>query len=426
MNSCQKIFALIDCNAFYVSCERVFNPTLSGRPVVVLSNNDGCVIARSKEAKEIGIPMATPLFKVKDLVKRFNVSLCSSNYTLYQDMSNRVMSVLQELGFPMEIYSIDEAFLEISHKMDLLTWGKEIKRLVYRKTGIPISIGFGKTKTLAKLANHLAKTSKKSNGVCDLSAVSDEVIFKVLQSIFIGDVWGFGRRIQKKLSTFGIINPAQLITLSDQQIRSMLSVVGLKTVHELKGISCLSLEEEAPLKQNLCVSRSFPRGIDNKMEVIAALSNHIAKGCEKLRHQNLAASAYGIFIMTNRFDKNSYYKNMAFNEGISSTNDTRFFIKRLEQDLQSIWREGLKYTKAGIIFYDLKEFNREPKDLFDDQNQKEKSQKLMKAFDSLNQQYGERTLYFISQKSKENAWQMKADHKSPNYTTRFSDLPKVY
>ena len=284
------VFALIDCNSFYVSCERVFNPRLQDVPVVVLSNNDGCVIARSKEAKEIGIPMATPLFKVRELIKTHKVVLCSSNYALYQDMSNRVMSILRSQGHPMEVYSIDEAFLNFPSVDNLISYGTQIKEEIYRKTGIPVSIGFGKTKTLAKLANHLAKSAKKSKGVCDLSVVSDALILKVLKTLPIKDIWGFGHRIEKKLNGMGFENPAQLMTLSDQQIRGILSIVGLKTIQELKGVSCLSIEEDAPLQQNLCVSRSFSESMSDKEEIIAALSNHISKGCEKLRKRDLMAS----------------------------------------------------------------------------------------------------------------------------------------
>ena len=255
-----KVFALIDCNAFYVSCERVFNPKLNNKPVVALSNNDGCIIARSKEAKALGIKMGVPLFKVRDIIKKEKVHVFSSNYTLYGDMSRRVMNIIAEFTNDIEIYSIDEAFIGLDGVLgDIEEYGHKIRKTVLQHTGIPVSIGIANTKTLAKVANHIAKDDSSFLGVCSLLKFKN--IDKLLSSVAVGEVWGIGRQLSKKLNMHGIYNVQQLKNIEDYRIRKMMSINGLKTVTELRGVSCLPLEEVRATRKSCCTSRSFGRSL---------------------------------------------------------------------------------------------------------------------------------------------------------------------
>ena len=258
----KKVFALIDCNAFYVSCERVFNPKLNNRPVVALSNNDGCIIARSKEAKALGIKMGVPLFKVKDIIERENVIVFSSNYTLYADMSRRVMNIISEFSPSIEVYSIDEAFIELTGvKVDYEFYAHKLRQTILQYTGIPVSIGIASTKTLTKVANHIAKDNESLNGVCSL--VDHKNLDRVLEDTHVSDIWGVGRQLSKKLITSGVFNAKLLKNSEDTWIRKMMSINGLKTVSELREISCLDLEETSATRKSCCTTRSFGRPLVN-------------------------------------------------------------------------------------------------------------------------------------------------------------------
>ena len=296
----KKVFALIDCNAFYVSCERVFNPKLNNRPVVALSNNDGCIIARSKEAKALGIKMGVPLFKVKDIIERENVIVFSSNYTLYADMSRRVMNIISEFSPSIEVYSIDEAFIELTGvKVDYEFYAHKLRQTILQYTGIPVSIGIASTKTLTKVANHIAKDNESLNGVCSL--VDHKNLDRVLEDTHVSDIWGVGRQLSKKLITSGVFNAKLLKNSEDTWIRKMMSINGLKTVSELREISCLDLEETSATRKSCCTTRSFGRPLVNLEDIEQAVTTFARRATERIRGEDLTASMVSVFLRTNPF-----------------------------------------------------------------------------------------------------------------------------
>jgi DNA polymerase V len=299
------LLALVDCNNFYVSCERVFRPDLIGKPVAVLSNNDGCIVARSQEVKDLGIKMGVPLFQVQHLVKQHNIQLFSSNYSLYADLSARVMSILEEFAPSVEVYSIDEAFLELTGVCDLdpIAYGQRIRKFVFRSTGIPVCVGMGPTKTLAKLANFAAKKWQQTGGVLD---VSDPVRReKLMRIVPVGEVWGIGSRITARLNQLGIVTVLDLANQPVDRIRDQFNVVVARTVMELNGISCLELEEIAPDKQQIVCSRSFSRRLTEYRELSEALAEFCSRAAEKLRYQNSVVGHISVFIRTNPFNRTS-------------------------------------------------------------------------------------------------------------------------
>ena len=439
------MYALVDCNNFYVSCERVFNPSLKGKPVVVLSNNDGCIIARSNEAKALGIPMGAPLHLYKELIKRNNVFTHSSNYTLYGDMSARVMESLSYFVPNMEIYSIDEAFLSLKNFniKKLADEMSEIKKLIYQWTGIPVSIGVGPTKTLAKLSNKIAK-KYSSNGVHILT-ISDQLT-QILDDMRLEDVWGISKGWGIRLKSIGINNPLQLQQADPRQIRKLISVVGERIVYELRGQSCLMLEEVIN-KKSSTVSRSFGNMINDKDNLKKALANHVARATEKLRYQGSMCGSLSIFINTNRFRKQDLqYSNGAmiiFNE---PTNNTAVIIKESFKLLESIYRPQYNYKKVGVILLDLKQDIKNivqneygiQDNLFtftkDIKKFSERSGVCMDLLDDINTKMGKMTLFYGSQgmqkksrktKTKKDEWRMRSCYKSPFYTTNWNDLLKV-
>lgn len=368
--------------------------------------------------------MGAPLFKIRDIVKNHNVKVFSSNYTLYQDMSNRVMATIRTFPHEVEVYSIDESFLKIRNfiPIDLPSHGFEIKTKIAKWTGIPVSIGFGPTKTLAKLANHLAKNIGDYNGVCDLSNASSFKIQSILSKLRISDIWGFGPRLESKLNRIGIYSPDQLLHHTDNQLRKILTVVGLKTVHELKGLSCIELEEVEEAKKNMCVSRSFGKTVQSKEHLMDALTHFISKGCEKLRKQKQVCDTFSIFIKTNRFSDDPYYSNGCLIDIPIATNDTRVMLKFLSQALNKIFVDGFKYKKAGILFYGLQPQKTKQSSLFDLNDPSSLS--LMKAIDKINNKYGQNTLVF-KPIERNRPWEMTSNYKSPKYTTSFKDLKLV-
>src|SRR5215475_13662811 len=343
------LFALIDCNNFYVSCERLFQPTLLGKPVVVLSNNDCCVIARSDEAKAHGIPMGLPAFKLADLAKQHSIEVYSSNYTLYGDLSARVMTTLTQWTPDVEVYSIDEAFLQFSLvPPDALTaYGQAIRATIYQWTGIPVSIGIGPTKTLAKLANRLAKRAGEAQGVVALTSPSQ--IEATLAQTPIEDIWGIGRGYTRRLHAHEIRTALQLCHVSDRWVRQELGIVGLRLVWELRGISCLPLELCPPPKQSLMVSRSFGRPITTLVEMREAVATYITRAAEKLRRYHVAAGVLTVFLMTNRFADEPQYSNSVTMSLPVATQDTAELIKYALRGVEQISREGYRYQKAGVI-----------------------------------------------------------------------------
>lgn len=420
------MFALCDVNSFYASCETVFRPDLKGRPVVVLSNNDGCVIARSAEAKPF-VKMGEPYFKQKDQFRRQGVICFSSNYELYADMSNRVMTTLEELSPWCEIYSIDEAFCDLTgvrNCRNLTDFGREIRETVLRRTHLTVGVGIAQTKTLAKLANHAAKQwQRQTGGVVDLSNIEKQR--KLMGALPIDEVWGIGRRISKKLEAMGIKTVLQLADTDIRFIRKHFNVVLERTVRELRGEPCLSLEEFAPVKQEIVCSRSFGGRITEYYEMRQAICSYASRAAEKLRGEHQYCRFISAFVKTSPFALNEpYYGNSASVKLLTPTQDSRDIIAAATRCLDAIWKDGYRYQKAGVMLGDFYSQGVAQLNLFDDNAPRPNSEKLMEVLDHLNAKDGRGTLYFAGQ-GIQTAWQMKRDMLSPRYTTRFSDLLQV-
>ncbi|STU61650.1 Error-prone [Klebsiella variicola] len=420
------MFALCDVNSFYASCETVFRPDLKGRPVVVLSNNDGCVIARSPEAKPF-VKMGEPYFKQKDMFRRHGIIAFSSNYELYADMSNRVMTTLEELSPRCEIYSIDEAFCDLTgvrNCRDLTDFGREIRETVLRRTHLTIGVGIAQTKTLAKLANHAAKQwQRQTGGVVDLSNMERQR--KLMALLPVDEVWGVGRRISKKLEAMGIKTVLQLADTDIRFIRKHFNVVLERTVRELRGEPCLGLEEFAPVKQEIVCSRSFGGRITEYHEIRQAICSYASRAAEKLRGEHQYCRFISAFVKTSPFALNEpYYGNSASVKLLTPTQDSRDIIAAATKCLDAIWKDGHRYQKAGVMLGDFYSQGVAQLNLFDENAPRAGSDKLMEVLDHLNAKDGKGTLYFAGQ-GIQTTWQMKRDMLSPRYTTRFSDLLKV-
>lgn len=417
------MFGLLDCNNFYASCERVFNPSLNGQPVVVLSNNDGCVIARSTEAKALGIPMAEPAYKLKELIEQHQVQVFSSNYTLYGDMSGRVMSILSTFVPDMEIYSIDEAFLHFDgfDTIDLNAYGKKIVNTVTRGTGIPVSLGIAPTKTLAKAANRFAKKYPNYKGVCLID--TPEKREKALKLLDIEDVWGIGRRISKKLRYYSINTAWDFAQRSKSWIRHTLGVNGERTWLELRGTACIDIDRTVARK-TICTSRSFGEKLTQLEPIAEAVSNFAALCAEKLRRQHSYATVITVFLHTNTFAENTpQYSNQAVIQLPVPTNDTPELIYHAVRGLQSIYAEGYRFKKAGVIVTEIVPERPLQTNMFDTQN-REKFQKAMMAMDQLNFSFGRHKVKMAAQ-GYDRKWRLKNEKLSPCYTTNFKDLLTV-
>ncbi|MEE7653900.1 Y-family DNA polymerase [Raoultella planticola] len=420
------MFALVDVNSFYASCETVFRPDLKGRPVVVLSNNDGCVIARSAEAKQF-VKMGEPYFKQKDIFRRHGVICFSSNYELYADMSNRVMTTLEELSPRCEIYSIDEAFCDLTgvrNCRDLTDFGREIRETVLRRTYLTVGVGIAQTKTPAKLANHAAKKwQRQTGGVVDLSNIEKQR--KLMAALPVDEVWGVGRRISKKLDTMGIKTVLQLADTDIRFIRKHFNVVLERTVRELRGEPCLGLEEFAPVKQEIVCSRSFGGRITEYHEMRQAICSYASRVAEKLRGEHQYCRFISAFVKTSPFALNEpYYGNSASVKLLTPTQDSRDIIAAATRCLDAVWKDGYRYQKAGVMLGDFYSQGVAQLNLFDDNAPRQNSEKLMEVLDHLNAKDGRGTLYFAGQGIQQQ-WQMKREMLSPRYTTRFSDLLQV-
>lgn len=420
------MFALCDVNSFYASCETVFRPDLKGRPVVVLSNNDGCVIARSPEAKPF-VKMGEPYFKQKDMFRLHGIIAFSSNYELYADMSNRVMTTLEELSPRCEIYSIDEAFCDLTgvrNCRDLTEFGREIRETVLRRTHLTVGVGIAQTKTLAKLANHAAKQwQRQTGGVVDLSNLERQR--KLMALLPVDEVWGVGRRISKKLEAMGIKTVLQLADTDIRFIRKHFNVVLERTVRELRGEPCLGLEEFAPVKQEIVCSRSFGGRITEYHEMRQAICSYASRAAEKLRGEHQYCRFISAFVKTSPFALNEpYYGNSASVKLLTPTQDSRDIITAATKCLDVIWRDGHRYQKAGVMLGDFYSQGVAQLNLFDDNSPRKNSEKLMEVLDHLNAKDGRGTLYFAGQ-GIQTAWQMKREMLSPRYTTRYSDLLHV-
>lgn len=420
------MFALVDVNLFYASCETVFRPDLKGRPVVVLSNNDGCVIARSAEAKPF-VKMGGPYFKQKDQFRRQGVICFSSNYELYADMSNRVMTTLEELSPRCEIYSIDEAFCDLTgvrNCRDLTDFGREIRETVLRRTHLTVGVGIAQTKTLAKLANHAAKKwQRQTGGVVDLSNIEKQR--KLMAALPVDEVWGVGRRISKKLDTMGIKTVLQLADTDIRFIRKHFNVVLERTVRELRGEPCLGLEEFAPVKQEIVCSRSFGGRITEYHKMRQAICSYASRAAEKLRGEHQYCRFISAFVKTSPFALNEpYYGNSASVKLLTPTQDSRDIIAAATRCLDAVWKDGYRYQKAGVMLGDFYSQGVAQLNLFDDNAPRAGSDRLMEVLDHLNAKDGKGTLYFAGQGIQQQ-WQMKREMLSPRYTTRYTDLLKV-
>lgn len=419
------MFALIDCNNFYASCERVFNPKLIGRPIVVLSNNDGCVIARSSEAKALGIDMGGPYFKIREILDKHKVAVFSSNYTLYGDMSRRVMETLSQFTPEVEIYSIDEAFLNLAGMSDLQERGETIKQVTTQWTGIPVSVGIAPTKTLAKAANRTAKKHSAYKGVCILP---DKTIWEpVLAALPVGDVWGIGRQYSKMLEANGVNNALAFSQLDDKWLREKMSVVGLRTAHELRGESCIPLELVADPKKGITVSRAFGRRITALPELKEALAFYVARAGEKLRQDGLVAKHMQVFTHTSPHAtdkiKDPFYSPQLAFALPHFTNFTPELNHYAQWALERMYKPGFRYMKCGVILTDIAKQGTESLDLFDSRDIA-KNDKLMAALDSLNHKMGQRTVFYGGS-GIERPWVGVCNSKTKSYTTDWKCLPLI-
>jgi len=415
------MFALVDCNNFYASCERVFRPDLNGKPIVVLSNNDGCVIARSNEAKAAGIPMGAPAFKYKAEFEKNNIHVFSSNYALYGDMSQRVMSILGEMSPEIEIYSIDEAFLrfESCHFMDMEKHASDMRRRILRSTGIPVSVGFAKTKVLAKAANRIAKKfTARTKGVHIID--SEERHEKALKWLKIEDVWGIGRKHAKRLQDRGIYTAYDFTCLPDNWVRKNMSVVGLRIKNELEGTVSLPLDDKHSAKKNIATTRSFDKAYTKYDELKERVVTFASVCAEKLRNQQSHCNSLLVFVHTNGFRKDlpQYSRNILVKLPYP-TNSSIELAKFAQYGLKQIFKNGYVYKKAGVIVMDISPQSEHQLSLFD--NSDPRHAKLMKTVDFLNASIGQQKVKLGSQDA-DRTWKMKQEKLSPCFSTRLEDI----
>ncbi|WNK47002.1 translesion error-prone DNA polymerase V subunit UmuC (plasmid) [Pantoea agglomerans] len=419
------MFALADANNFYASCETVFRPDLRGKPIVVVSNNDGCVIARSAEAKRLGIKMAAPLFLNERFFRQNGVHVFSSNYELYGDLSARMMAILGEMAAGQEVYSIDESFLDvtgISNVIPLETFGQQMRERVRRETGLIIGVGFGPTKTLAKLANNAAKKWTQTKGVVDLSSQTRQR--KLLHLTDVSDIWGIGPRITKRMYQLGINTALQLADSNISMIRKNFDVIVERTTRELNGESCIALEDAPPPKQNILNSRSFGERITELEDMKQAVTLYATRAAEKLREQHSRCRHIGVSIATARHADDPQYSNTASCVCDYPTSDTRDIIESALRGLSTIWRDGYRYAKAGVMLGDFYQSGVAQFDMFSEQQPRANADALMAALDAINRS-GRGKVFFAGQGEHDSAWQMKREMLSPRYTTRLKDIPRI-
>lgn len=416
------MFALVDCNNFYASCERMFRPDLIGKPIVVLSNNDGCVIARSNEAKACGIPMGAPAFKFEKEFKEKGIHVFSANFSLYGDMSNRVMNVLTEFSPEVEVYSIDEIFLDFSgfDLFDLTEIGKEMNRRVRAYTGIPISVGLAPTKSLAKVANRIAKKFPQWESVYVMD--TEEKQLKALKWLAIEDVWGIGRQHAKRLQSFGVKKAIQYTALDDSFVRKHFSVVGLRLKHDLQGKPTIRLDEISA-KKSIATTRSFDRNYTKFEELKERVISFAVACAEKLRRQKSECNALMVFVLTNRFrqDQPQYARNVVVKLPFSTSSSIEL-AKYAVIGLERVFKEGYSYKKAGVIIQDFTPKGQNQITIFEQSNPKH--DKIMEAMDGINRQFGQQKIKLAAQDLKR-LWKMRQERLSPRYTTRLSEVITV-
>lgn len=418
------MFALADCNNFFASCERVFRPDLQGKPVIVLSNNDGCAIARSNEAKALGVKMGAPFFKIRDIVRRHNVAVFSGNMALYGDMSQRVRWVLEEFAPGIEVYSIDEAFLDLRgmKNIDFDAYAKRISAQCWKMTSIPVSVGIAPTKTLAKIASKLCKQYPKLRGGCYMHRPQD--IEKVLRKFPIEDVWGIGRRTAPKLKARGVNTAYEFTQLPEGVVRMMLGIGGVRTWKELRGIPCLEFEDGFEAKQSICVSRSFSSEIYEVKELQEQIANFASAMASKLRKQQSVTSEMVVFAYTNRFreDVPQIHANTLV-PFITPTAEERIIIAQAVSAAKTLFKQGFGYKKAGVIATKIVSEKHVMHSLFEDREAVEREHKITSALDAINAAFGKGTIKLAVQGSGE--IKSSSENQSPHYTTRWSDIPLV-
>lgn len=422
-------FALVDVNNFYVSCERVFKPRLEHVPMVVLSNNDGCTVARSNEVKALGIKMGTPWFKVRGLAQQHGILAYSSNYALYGDMSNRVVAVLRGFCPEVEVYSIDESFLRVETILALYggapALGQQMRKRIKAWTGLPVCVGFGPTKTLAKLANHLAKKNPVFDGVCDLNGLPDREKDQWMSRTEVDEIWGIGHRTAPKLNALGIHTVLDLRNASPKAIRNRFGVVLERTCNELRGISCLDLEDVTQPRQQIMVSRSFGATVETAAELAEAVSTYVASAAEKLRRQGSETAAVYVFVLTNRFNENEPQNNTGHLVRLPEPSDDTVTLTRAAlAGLRTIFRPGYRYKKAGILLPLLSAKSTRQVTLFQDEPILARSSRLMATMDAVNRQFGKGVLR-TGASGTTRRWAMRANNRSPRYTTRWDELPEA-
>lgn len=416
------MYALVDCNNFFASCERVFNPFLMNKAVVVLSNNDGCVVARSNEAKALGIQMGTPAFQLRSLIEHKKLYAFSSNYALYGDMSARIMSLLSGCVPEIEIYSIDEAFLNLTGIEDYQKYGQALVRQITKGTGIPISIGIAPTKTLAKIANHFAKQYKSYHGTCVIDTPDKRL--KALQLTPIGDVWGIGCKLSERLLGRGILTAYDFVQMPCYWVQKTMTITGARIWHELQGTPQIDLEHHVPDKQQICVSRSFGRLVSDFKDLSEAVATYAATAAQKLRRQNSCACSLMVFIHTSRFRKDlpQAWKN-GFVRLKIATSDTMEIVEAALKGLSQIYQKGYQYKKAGVILTEIISAHEVQTDLFDTKD-RIKSEKLMQALDGINKKYGHSLR--LAAEGYRSAWGIKREMLSPCYSTKLDEIIHVH
>jgi len=417
--------ALIDVNNFYVSCERSFNPALKSNPVIVLSNNDGCVISRSNEAKALGIKMGEPWFKCQDLVNKHKIKGLSSNYALYADMSNRVMTILSDFSPHQEVYSIDECFLDLTgfEKKNLVEYGQQMRSRILKWTGLPVCVGIGASKTLAKLANHLAKKQTQFNGVCNLNKFPEDALNRLFSELDVGEVWGVGRKLAIKLKALGIHTVMDLKQANSEYLRQQFSVVMEKTVRELNGTVCIELEEIVPPRKQILSSRSFGHAVRDFNSLAESISLYMSRAAEKLRSQHSLANIVQVYIRTSPFklDEAQYGNGMTISLP-APTDDTRQLVKVALWALKRLYKPNFNYAKAGVCLSDIIPRASAQFDLFASEQSDSRSTSLMSAMDCINAKMGRESIKLASE-GFARPWKMKQGNKSPNYTTHWDQIP---
>ena len=429
----QRAIALIDCNNFYVSCERLFQPRLEGKPVVVLSNNDGCVVSRSQEVKDLGVKMGAPWFQLKDLARRHGIIALSSNYTLYADLSNRVMRLLSQWSPDQEIYSIDESFLDLtgiaesfsigpSSPDSLTRYAQHMRRTIRQCVGITVCVGIAPSKTLAKLANHVAKKQQRYDSVCDFNAMSAMELDALLAQIEVGEVWGVGRRSTSRLQQMGINTVLELKQAQPARIRAEFGVVLERTVAELNGVACLELDDVTPPRQQIICSRSFGVPVSLLPDLEQAVIAYTTRAAEKLRHQHSLAGGIQVYIRTNPHkESDPQYQQARLLPLFEPTNDTRLLCHAALGGLRQIYRSGYAYQKAGVMLTEIIPATARPRTLFDDVAAQQKSASLMATLDRINRRMGSGTMQLLGEGVSKN-WSMRRGNMSQRYTTEWDEL----